>query len=53
MSSSPERIPAYVLKTLIEKLRPARFTGMPPALAGLVGFIIGAQLCDRVSKRLL
>jgi hypothetical protein len=46
MSSPPERIPAYVLKTLVEKLRPARFPGMPPVLAALVGFVIGAQFCD-------
>jgi hypothetical protein len=45
MSSPPERIPAYVLKTLVEKLRPARFPGMPPVLAALVGFVIGAQFC--------
>jgi hypothetical protein len=44
MSSPPERIPAYVLKTLVEKLRPARFHGMPPVLAALVGFVIRATV---------
>ena len=46
MSSPLERIPAYILKTLVEKLRPARFPSMPPVLAALVGFVIGAQFCD-------
>jgi hypothetical protein len=39
MSSSPGRIRAYVLKTPVDKLRPARFPGMPPVLAALVGFV--------------
>ena len=46
MSSPHERIPLYILKTLVEKLGPTRFPGMPPALAALVGFVIGARFCD-------
>ena len=46
MSSSRGRIPANVHKTLVEKLHPARFPGMPPVFAAIVGFVIGAQFCD-------
>ena len=43
--STSHRISAYLLKDLARKLNPARFPGMPPALAALTGFILGAEFC--------
>jgi hypothetical protein len=38
-----QRIPAYVLKDLVRQLNPRRFPGMPPAMAALTGFVLGAE----------
>jgi len=40
-------ISAYILKSLIEKLRPGRFPGMPEEFASFVGFVIGARFSDK------
>ena len=40
--SISDRISAYVLKDLVRKLNPTRFPGMPPSLAALTGFVLGA-----------
>ena len=37
-----QRISAYVLKDLVQKLNPGRFPGIPPSLAALTGFVLGA-----------
>src|SRR5256885_1684187 len=42
MSTSTQRTPAYVLKDLVRKLNPKRFPGIPPTLAALAGFVVGA-----------
>jgi hypothetical protein len=39
-------ISAYILKSLIEKLRPGRFPGMPVEFASFVGFVLGARFSD-------
>jgi hypothetical protein len=41
--STTQRISAYILKSLIEKLQPSRFPGMPRKLAAFVGFVVGAR----------
>ena len=37
-----QRISAYVLNDLVQKLNPGRFPGIPPSLAALTGFVLGA-----------
>jgi hypothetical protein len=46
MNTPQKAISAYLLKTLVDKLRPERFPGMPSASAALVGFVLGARFCD-------
>jgi hypothetical protein len=41
--TATQAISAYVLKDLARKLNPRRFPGMPPFLAALTGFVIGAE----------
>jgi hypothetical protein len=44
-----QSISAYLLKDLVRKLDPSRFPGMPPILAALTGFILGAEFfCPRI-----
>lgn len=43
MNASPQSISAYLLRDLVRKLDPRRFPGMPPTLAALTGFILGAE----------
>ena len=45
MSTASQGISAYILKDLLRKLSPERFPGMPPTLAALTGFILGARFC--------
>jgi hypothetical protein len=43
MNTTTQDISAYVLKDLVRKLSPGRFPGIPPTLAALTGFILGAR----------
>jgi hypothetical protein len=38
-----QAISAYVLNDLVRKLDPRRFPGLPPLLAALTGFVLGAE----------
>jgi hypothetical protein len=42
MSTTAQGISAYILKDLVRKLSPAKFPGIPPTLAALAGFVLGA-----------
>ena len=46
MNTPQKAISACVLKTLVDKLRPENFPGMPSVVAALVGFVLGARFCD-------
>ena len=37
---------AYILKSLVEKLRPSRFPGMSGKMAAVVGYVLGANFVD-------
>jgi hypothetical protein len=43
--STSQPILVYLLKDLARKLNPERFPGIPPTLAALTGFILGAEFC--------
>ena len=43
MHAPSQIISAYLLKDLVRKLDPRRFPGMPPVLAALTGFLLGAE----------
>jgi hypothetical protein len=51
MNTPQKAISAYVLKTLVDKLRPERFPGMPLVLAALVGFHTGSTVLRPIHCR--
>jgi hypothetical protein len=38
-----QAVSAYVLRDLVRKLNPSRFPELPPLLAALTGFVLGAE----------
>jgi hypothetical protein len=51
MNTPQKAVSAYLLKTLVDKLRPEKFPGMPPVVAALPGFVLRSTVLRSVHCR--
>jgi hypothetical protein len=51
MNTPQKAVSAYLLKTLVDKLRPEKFPGMPPVVAALAGFVLPSTVLRSVHCR--